>query len=229
VPVEFLSDQQAEAYGTFTEVSTRPELERFFLLDDDDRDLIALRRTDTHRLGMAVQICTVRYVGRFLGEDPLAVPWEAVEYLAGQLGIVDAPCAKRYAERRPTVYEHADEIQKRFKYRDFADRRWGREFRGFLYGRAWTHAEGPVALFNHAVTWLRKNRVLLPGVSVLARQVSEARAAAERSLYEAVARAAHRAGPALAPALAEPLVVPEGKRVSELERLRTPPTKSSSP
>lgn len=32
---------------------------------------------------MAVQICTVRYVGRFLGEDPLAVPWEAVEYLAG--------------------------------------------------------------------------------------------------------------------------------------------------
>nr|WP_268206551.1 DUF4158 domain-containing protein [Streptomyces shenzhenensis] len=47
----------------------------FFLLDDDDRDLIALRRTDAHRLGMAVQICTVRYAGRFLGEDPLAVPW----------------------------------------------------------------------------------------------------------------------------------------------------------
>nr|WP_258308603.1 DUF4158 domain-containing protein [Streptomyces sp. NWU339] len=39
----------------------RPELERFFFLDDDDRDLIALRRTDMHRLGMAVQICTVRY------------------------------------------------------------------------------------------------------------------------------------------------------------------------
>ncbi|USQ86035.1 DUF4158 domain-containing protein [Streptomyces phaeoluteigriseus] len=46
---------------------------------------------------------TVRYVGRVLGEDPLAVPWEAVEYLAGQLGIVDAPCVKRYAERRSTV------------------------------------------------------------------------------------------------------------------------------
>ncbi|MEU9256209.1 hypothetical protein AB0D66_30795 [Streptomyces sp. NPDC048270] len=32
----------------------------------------------------------------------------------------------------------------------------------------------PRAAFNHPVTWLRKNRVLLPGVSVLARQVSEA-------------------------------------------------------
>ncbi|MDX3134584.1 DUF4158 domain-containing protein [Streptomyces europaeiscabiei] len=226
MPVEFLTDEQAEAYGAFTEVPTRPELERFFFLDDDDRDLIALRRTDGHRLGMAVQICTVRYIGRFLGKDALAVPWEVVEYLAGQLGIEDASCVKRYAERRRTPYEHAQEIQERFKYRDFTDRKWGREFRGFLYGRAWTHAEGPVALFNHAVTWLRKNRVLLPGVSVLARQVSEARTTAERRLYEAVARAAQRADPALAP-LAELLVVPEGKRVSELERLRTPPTKST--
>nr|WP_229877597.1 DUF4158 domain-containing protein [Streptomyces bluensis] len=43
--------------------STDPELERFFFLDDDDRDLIALRRTDAHRLGTALQICTVRSIG----------------------------------------------------------------------------------------------------------------------------------------------------------------------
>jgi Domain of unknown function (DUF4158) len=96
-----------------------------------------------------------------------------------------------------------------------------------LYGRAWTHAEGPVALFNYAVTWLRRNRVLLPGVSVLARQVSEARTVAERRLYEKVATAAQKADRTLAPALVALLEVPEGKRVSELERLRTPPTKST--
>ncbi|BFO18266.1 hypothetical protein SHKM778_46540 [Streptomyces sp. KM77-8] len=81
-------------------------------------------------------------LGRFLGEDPLAVPWEVVEYLAEQLGIEDASCVKRYPERRRTPYEHAYEIQQHFSYRDFTDRKWGREFRGFLYGRAWTHAEG---------------------------------------------------------------------------------------
>ncbi|GAA2599254.1 hypothetical protein [Streptomyces axinellae] len=70
-------------------------------------------------------------------------------------------------------------------------------------------AEGPVALTNHAVTWLRKNRAPLPGVSMPARQLSEARTAAERRLYEAVARATVRADTALAPALAELLVVPE--------------------
>nr|WSZ19352.1 DUF4158 domain-containing protein [Streptomyces canus] len=31
--VEFLTDEQAEAYGRFVEEPTRPELERFFYLD----------------------------------------------------------------------------------------------------------------------------------------------------------------------------------------------------
>lgn len=52
------------------------------------------------------------------------MPWEAVEYLAGQLSIADASCVKRYPERRSTVYEHAAEIQERFAYRDFTDGRW---------------------------------------------------------------------------------------------------------
>ncbi|MFI6495270.1 hypothetical protein [Streptomyces sp. NPDC050564] len=30
MPVEFLTDEQAEAYGKFAEEPTRPELERFF-------------------------------------------------------------------------------------------------------------------------------------------------------------------------------------------------------
>jgi TnpA family transposase len=74
MPVEFLTDEQAEAYGEFAEEPTRPELEWFFFLDDVDRDLIALRRTKAHQLGFAVQMCTVRYVGRFLVDDPLDVP-----------------------------------------------------------------------------------------------------------------------------------------------------------
>jgi hypothetical protein len=68
---------------------------------------------------------------------------------------------KRYTERKPTAYEHSWEIRRRYGYREFDDPQWGRKFRAFLHGRAWTHAEGPVALFNHAVAWLRGNRVLL--------------------------------------------------------------------
>ncbi|MFI5690152.1 DUF4158 domain-containing protein [Streptomyces sp. NPDC051636] len=52
--MEFLTDEQAEAYGKFTEEPTRPELERFFFLDDVDRDLIALRRSTHHQLGFSL-------------------------------------------------------------------------------------------------------------------------------------------------------------------------------
>lgn len=34
VPVEFLTDEQAEPYGKFADEPTRPELEQFFFLDD---------------------------------------------------------------------------------------------------------------------------------------------------------------------------------------------------
>ncbi|MEV4183935.1 DUF4158 domain-containing protein [Streptosporangium canum] len=226
VPVEFLTDEQAAAYGTFAEVPMRSELERFFYLDDVDRDLIALRRARSHQLGFALQLCTVRYVGLFL-EDPLEVPWPVVEYLAEQLRIDDPSCVNAYTARRQTLYDHAWEIRKAYGYQVYEDREAGRRFRTFLHGRAWIHAEGPVALFDHAVGWLRRHRVLLPGVQVLARQVSEVRTAAERRLHATVAGATRRADPALSAELVALLQVPEGKRWSHLERLRRPPTRTS--
>lgn len=69
------------AYGRFDGVPPRPDLERFFLLDDADRDLIGDRRGDHNRLGFMLQASTVRYLGAFVG-DPLDVRWPVVEYLA---------------------------------------------------------------------------------------------------------------------------------------------------
>lgn len=217
MPVEFLSDEQVAAYGRFTGELSAGEVERFFYLDDADRNLIARRRLDHHRLGFAVQLGTVRAVGRFL-EDPLDVPWPAVEFLADQLAIGDASCVEKYVQRSQTPYEHAWEIRDRYGYRSFDDLSCAEAFVRFLDGRAWTHAEGPVALFEHATGWLRRNRVLLPGVTVLARQVAAAREAAEARLYDALAAAARSVDPRLPERLANLLQVPDGSRVSELER-----------
>jgi hypothetical protein len=49
------------------------ELASSFFFDDEDRRLIACRRSDATRLGFAVQLGTMRHLGRFL-EDPAAVP-----------------------------------------------------------------------------------------------------------------------------------------------------------
>lgn len=228
MPVEFLSDEQAASYGKFNEEPTRPELERFFYLDDEDRELIAKRRGDHNRLGFALQMCTVRFIGRFLPDDPLDVPWAVVEHIGEQLGIEDVSCVKAYTDRKPTAYEHAWEIRDAYEYHEYDDPGWGRKFRTFLHGRAWTaHSEGPKALFDHAVGWLRRNRVLLPGVSVLAREVAEVRKIAERRLHTTVAKATWRADPSLPADLVALLETPEGRRYSHLETFRRPPTKTT--
>ena len=96
----------------------------------------------------------------------------------------------------------------------------------FLAARAWTRPERPSVLFDQAVAWLRAGRVLLPGVSVLARLVSEVRAQAVERADGLLAAAV---GPELRRRLDALLVVPQGSRWSELDRLRRAPTRASGP
>ncbi|MGI5290815.1 DUF4158 domain-containing protein [Nonomuraea polychroma] len=141
-----MSDGQLRAYTAFAELPSLSDLEKFFFLDAFDRDVIAKSRQDSHRLGVAVQIGTVRYKGLFL-EDPLAVPWPVVDYLAEQLEIVDPSQVKRYGERPKTAYEHAWMIRDAYGYHDFDDREsWegrvlAKRFRTFLHGQALEAAE----------------------------------------------------------------------------------------
>ena len=78
MPVEFLSDEQVAAYGRFTGELPAGELERFFYLDDADRDLVARRRSDHHRLGFA----SVRAVSRRARVDARGGPATLFEQLA---------------------------------------------------------------------------------------------------------------------------------------------------
>src|SRR5487761_1253252 len=142
MPVEFLSDDQAARYGRFVDAPTRAQLERGFFLDDVDRALVDQRRGDHNRLGFAVQLGTVRFLGTFLA-DPLEVPADAVSYVAEQLGIADASCFRRYGERLPTQHEHAREIRRAYGYREYAEA--SAELGSFLSARSWTSSDGPVA------------------------------------------------------------------------------------
>jgi hypothetical protein len=151
VPVEFLSDREAAAYGRFGAPPPRAELERAFFLDDADCALIAGHRGEHNRLGFALQLTTVRSLGLFLA-DPLDVPGVVLDYLAGQLAIADASCLARYVERRTTRFEHAEEIKRTGGLRDFAE--VARELEEWVDARAWTTGDGPKAIFNDAIGWL---------------------------------------------------------------------------
>jgi TnpA family transposase len=119
VPVEFLAAAEAAAFGRFDGAVSREDLDRVFFLDDADRALIDRRRGAHNRLGFALQLGTVRWVGAFLS-DPTAVPDVVLEYVAAQLGVEEPSCVARYLERRPTRFEHAEEIKLACDLRDFA-------------------------------------------------------------------------------------------------------------
>lgn len=85
MPVEFLSDEQAAAFGPFVGEPSQADLERCFFLDDADRELVGKRRGEHNRLGFAVQLTTARSFGTFLA-DPLDAPTVLVHCVATGYG-----------------------------------------------------------------------------------------------------------------------------------------------
>ncbi len=214
MPVEFLTDDEAAAYGRFAGPPSQADLERVFFLDDEDRALVGRRRGEHMKFGFALQLVTVRWLGTFL-EDPLDVPEVVLEFVAEQLGVEDPSQVKRYTERRPTPFDHQQEIRRVCQWKDFASVE--PEFGVWVAARSWTSGDGPKAIFTDGMGWLRERKVLLPGVTTLARQVAKVRDDATKRLWgvlEGLLTAGQRY------VLDNLLEVPAGSRVSDLERWR---------
>ena len=198
-------------------------MEQVFFLDEEDKALITRRRGPHMMLGFGLQVVAVRYLGCFL-TDPLEVPVGVLEVVAEQLGIEDSSCVKRYLVREKTRLDHVWEIREAYGLKNFAEHEG--ELTGKVFARAWNTGDGPTGIFHYAVRWLRENDVLLPGLTTLTRLVARTRDEATGRLYETLAGLPTAVQGDVLDLLLE---VPEGGRVSTLERWRTGPTKASGP
>jgi TnpA family transposase len=224
MPVEFLSDAEAAAYGRYAETPGSADLERVFFLDDEDLALVGRHRGEHMRFGFAVQLVTVRWLGTFL-EDPVDVPGAVLGFVAEQLEVTDPSQIKRYAERAKTRFDHQWEIRRALGMKEFA----GVEAQFVEWGtaRSWMSGDGPKAIFHDGVSWLRERKVLLPGVTTLARLVAKVRDDTNQRLWSELEGLLTRSQRSVLDQLLE---VRQGERVSDLERWRKgPPPRGSGP
>ena len=110
MPVSFLTEQQRNHYGRFAGELSPEQLNRYFHLDDLDRQLVNSHRGDHSRLGFAIQLCTARFLGTFL-EDLSGVPSGVINCLARQLQIEQLSCFFHYRDSE-TRWDHAAEIRR---------------------------------------------------------------------------------------------------------------------
>src|SRR5680860_1222520 len=183
---EILTKEQRKNYGRFSGSLDQNQISKYFTLDHIDLEFISKRRGRANRLGVALQLTCVRFLGTF-PSDLSSVPVMVREFVAQQLSIGSITVLESYGKRRTTEREHRALIRNRYGYREYGKGNLSFRLPRFLYLRVWMGDEGPSVLFDLATSWLARNKILLPGPTTLTRLVGEIRQRAFETLWKKLA------------------------------------------
>jgi TnpA family transposase len=176
---ELLTPEQRKDFMTIPSTLSNWELAYYYTLSQDDIEVIKRRRRDHNRLGFAIQICLFRYPGWTL-TDIKHIPDRVITYVAKQLQ-VDPNEYKHYADREQTKHEHMEEIRKHYGFTNFSIHSY-RTISKVLIPHA---IENGNAMFLIRLTLeeMRKQKIILPAMTVIERLVWETRRRAEEKVF----------------------------------------------
>src|SRR5713101_8181578 len=104
----FLSTAERERWQRFPETIPQDDLAVYFLLSADDQREVHRQREPFNRLGYALQLCTLRYLG-FVPTDFTSTPEVVVTCVAEQLGM--APRVLVLYVNRRTQIDHRRHVR----------------------------------------------------------------------------------------------------------------------
>ena len=175
VATRLFSDAQLDQLRSFPDIG-KDDLVRYFTLTAADVAFVdpGRGRGPGDRLGLAVQLCTLPWLG-FVPDEVTAAPPVAVTRLAERLAI-DPAELQGYGRREQTRTGH---LQSAAGYLGWKQAPPGgaamKELEQFLLDRAMEH-DSPTLLFNLAAEYLISAKVIRPGVVTLMEMVGAARA-----------------------------------------------------
>ncbi len=184
------SDEETEQLSSWPPEVARSDLVAHFTLSVDDRRWVRSHRGAAERIGLAVQLCGLGYLG-FVPVDMASTPWEVVAFLGEQIGVA-APSFNRYAREVDgrTRRRHVAAVVEQAGWRVCGPGEW-KALGDSLTARALEH-DTPSVLFRQALGQLRTDNVVRPGLDRLMRAVSTARVTAQDEIRR-------RLGPELTP------------------------------
>jgi TnpA family transposase len=106
--IQFFTNAERERLNRFPAEIQYQDLVTFFTLSEADRDQIPVCSAIHNRLGFALQLCTLRFMG-FVPDDLQSIPPAVVEYVARQLNTIPDDLAE-YGTRDQTRTEHLQKI-----------------------------------------------------------------------------------------------------------------------
>jgi TnpA family transposase len=214
--LQLISKKDRERLNCFPEFVSGDDLKNHYHLSEDDKSVIFKQREAHNQLGYALQLGTARHLG-FIPDDLLNPPSELLHYVADQLSITASTLQKYH--RQPTQSKHLQQILHYTGFRraspldTLAITNW-------LSERALEH-DKPLLLFEQVCSYLYKQKILRPGITLIEQYISEARAKAHTLTY-------NNLHPVLTPSvqafLEKVLELQEGKRTTYLSWLQQSPT-----
>ena len=179
MPVNFLTQAERNRLSQFPDAIPESDRIQYFTLTPEDQVQIKRQRRSENRLGFALQLCTLRYLG-FCPDQLQSVPAEIVEFLAQQLQI-PVESLSAYAQRSQTRTEHLQQIQLYLGFQDPTAQDF-KQLARWLLERAMEH-DSITVLFQLAAERLYREKRVRPGVTTLERMVATARRQAMLKTY----------------------------------------------
>jgi Domain of unknown function (DUF4158) len=118
VPGRVFTESERRRLDAFPSEIVESDPIRYFTLLASDLELVRQQRGDHNRLGFALQLCVLRYLG-FCPDDLVTAPPAAISFVADQLQVIPA-ALRAYGARPQTRTGHSQQIQ---RYLDFTTQR----------------------------------------------------------------------------------------------------------